>query len=208
MLHHSIPLARSLILKMDSKNHLRKEFRAIRSKIPAAYREQAGFKAAQIFAQQQVFLESDSIACYLPFKDEFDSSALIETIWHAKKKCYLPILAKDGKSLFFTQYQYGDALQPNRLGILEPIKTMPQQDPKKLDIVVTPLIAFDVKGHRLGTGGGYYDRTFAFILNQKQANPLMFGLAYAAQQAKLIPAEPWDILLQAVITENGMVDCR
>lgn len=152
-----------------------------------------------------MFVNSEHVACYLPFKDEFDALPTIEAIWRAKKQCYLPVLLeKEEKFLCFVHYAYGDALRQNRYSILEPSNITKQLLPEQLDLVITPLIAFDAKGHRLGTGGGYYDRTFANLAHQVK-KPQLIGLAYKAQQADALPADPWDISLQGVITESGFV---
>lgn len=188
-----------------SKYKLRQQFRDIRSKISPKYREEAALGAANFFKQSKLFAQSECIACYLPFKDEFDSSPLIEFIWQGKKTCYLPVLAKDEKSLLFVLYEYGDALHFNPFSILEPVNITRQIAANSLDLVITPLVAFDSMGHRLGTGGGYYDRTFAFLNADQVQTPRMVGLAYAAQQAGAVPADPWDISLQEVITEKQII---
>ena len=142
----------------------------------------------------------------MPFKDEFDSSAVIEAIWHAKKKCYLPVLTETTEPMLnFVPYRYGDALRLNRYKILEPVNIHTVYPANELDLVITPLIAFDDEGHRLGTGGGYYDRTFAFLRELMPRKPLLFGLAYAAQEAANIPSDSWDITLDGVITENKVI---
>ena len=161
-----------------------------------------------MFASQSFLNQSQHIACYLPFKDEFDSLLIIEAIWQAKKHCYLPVLAgKDKKSLYFVRYDYGDALHPNSYGILEPINTSRILSVDLLDVVVMPLVAFDMQGHRLGTGGGYYDRTFAFLPDQVNKKTMMIGLGYAAQQAECLPFDPWDIIMAGVVTEQGFISC-
>lgn len=189
-----------------TKLALRKEFRDIRSKIPAAYRLQAAQAAAKLFANEAILKQSENIACYLPFKDEFDSSLVIESVWNAKKHCYLPVLQEDGKSLYFVRYVYGDSLRLNRYSILEPANVTQVISPEALDLVITPLIAFDLQGHRLGTGGGYYDRTFAFIQEHVSNKPIMMGLGFAAQQAQEVPSDPWDINLKAILTEKNMIN--
>lgn len=186
-----------------SKTALRKKGREICSKIPLAQRQQAARAAATLFVNQPLFKRADHIACYLSCKDEFDSSPLIEAIWQAKKKCYVPVLnTEKEKSLYFVRYQYGDALHVNRYSILEPVNTTRKIAPEELELVITPLLAFDIHGHRLGTGGGYYDTTFAFLPTSTGRKPHMIGLAYAAQQMELLPHDPWDILLNGVVTEK------
>lgn len=195
------------------KQNLREHFKEIRRQIIKEYADHAAEEAARFFANMDLLKVCKNIACYLPFKDEFNSLPTIEAIWQAQKKCFLPILSEENK-LSFVQYRYGDALHKNRFGILEPKHLQKTISPSQLDIVITPLIAFDARGVRLGTGGGYYDRSFAFLHDdyrddhrELQSVPHMLGLAYAAQQADSLPCDPWDITLEAVITEAGIVEC-
>ncbi len=188
----------------SSKYQLRQQFREIRKHIAASYRQEAAMKAAKHFSQHTLFQRSQHVACYLPSKDEFDSLPLIESIWNAKKHCYLPSLSKaKEKFLHFVRYCYGDALHQNEYAILEPIGTAEPIALEALDLVIIPLIAFDAAGHRLGTGGGYYDRTFAYLNEKRIRKPVLIGLAYQTQQADSLPADPWDVGLQGVITEAG-----
>ena len=151
-----------------------------------------------------IFASSKTIACYLPFQSEFNSEPLIEVIWQKNKICYLPILTEK-KSLYFVRYDQGDPLILNRYAIREPQNTAKIIPAEKLDLVMMPLLAFDLAGHRLGIGGGYYDKTFSFLHDHPTKKPLLIGLAYAAQQAEQLPADPWDIHLNGVVTEEGFV---
>jgi 5-formyltetrahydrofolate cyclo-ligase len=191
-------------MNSDSKSKLRQLYRAIRAKIPASYRNESALKAAELLIQNLFFTQSQHIACYLSAADEFDSAPIIEAIWQAKKICYLPVLATDDKSLLFVKYEYGDALHRNHYSILQPAKINADIDPRLLDLTIVPLVAFDLLGHRLGMGGGYYDRSFAFLKNASQ--PKMLGLAYAAQQIERLPSEPWDVVLDGVITEKMFME--
>ena len=151
-----------------------------------------------------IFKISLHVACYLPTQDEFDTAAIIEAIWHANKQCYLPVLCDEkDKFLQFVKYQYGDSLRRNKYKILEPTNLSRKIIASELDLVITPLLAFDLHGHRLGTGGGYYDRTFAFLRDAVIRKPFMLGLGYTVQQTESLPAEEWDIRLDAVLTEKG-----
>lgn len=123
---------------------------------------------------------------------------MIDCIWQANKICYLPVLTDD-KKLIFSLYQQNGKLQLNRYGILEPSEHI-ILDHQELDMVIMPLLAVDQTGFRLGSGGGYYDRTFAEV----EKKPLLMGLAYAAQITASLPHDPWDIRLDGVITEEKM----
>lgn len=163
-------------------------------------------QAAIIFGQQNFFKKAEHIACYLATPEEFDTTLLIETIWQAKKKCYLPVMQED-KTLRFVRYNYGDSLHRNEFHILEPAKQKEEFAPQDLNVVITPLVAFDCNGDRLGTGGGYYDRTFAFLHEAAEYSIKLVGLGFTLQEAKNIPMDPWDIHLQGVITEKEFIEC-
>jgi 5-formyltetrahydrofolate cyclo-ligase len=182
------------------KFKLRAHYRAIRSHISSFYRMESAGLAAKHLMENSIFKKSQHIACYLSMAEEFDSSPIIEAIWQAKKKCYLPLVATDNKSLVFVRYEYGDALHRNRYSILEPAKITEKISPSLLDMTIIPLVAFDLLGHRLGMGGGYYDHTFT--VSENTAQPHIIGLAYAAQQAEQLPFDSWDVLLDGVITEK------
>lgn len=125
----------------------------------------------------------------------------MESIWQAGKICYLPVLT-DTQSLQFVRYDRDDELQLNQHLIPEPVNRHQIIHAEKLDIVLTPLLAFDREGNRIGTGGGYYDRTFAFLFNHPETAPFMLGLGYACQElSEIIQAESWDIKLNGILTE-------
>lgn len=199
-------------MKIISKIEIRKKSREIRRKILPIHRHQAAQSAAQLFIGLPLFKQSNNIACYLALQDEFDASSIIEAIWQAKKVCYVPVLSTEQENtLNFVRYEYGDALHLNRYSILEPVNITRMMAPETLDLVITPVVAFDLQGHRLGTGGGYYDRTFAFLnapLAYTEKKPYMMGLAYAAQQMDALPKESWDILLDGLMTETTVYSFR
>ncbi len=181
------------------KNHLRQQFRAIRHEVSVSDRSEAAANAAFILAQQPNFNRANHVACYLALTNEFDVTPIISSLWQTQKKCYLPLIQPDN-SLRFVLYLEGDALKPNRFGILEPSNIDREIPITQLDLVMVPLLAFDRRGQRLGTGGGYYDRTFA-----KVKEPELIGTGYAAQEIAALPADPWDIRLSAVLTEKEYI---
>lgn len=188
-----------------SKSELRQYFKNIRRSISEVERHAAAEAAALHFSTHDLFQRFEHIACYLPFHDEFDTFPIIKTIWQAGKKCYLPILKEEETALIFARFNEGDELAPNRFSILEPVNETKLHQPDKLDCVLMPLLAYDYKGHRLGTGGGYYDRTFAFLFDQEIDKPLMIGVGFVSQHADSLPADPWDIGINAILTEKQLL---
>lgn len=113
----------------------------------------------------------------------------------------LPILHED--ALRFAPWRAGDPLVTNRYGIPEPdVEPSSALDAHAMAVVVTPLVGFDARGHRLGMGGGWYDRTFAFRRTQA-APPLLVGAAFALQQVDTLEAAEWDVPLDAICTESA-----
>lgn len=127
------------------------------------------------------------------------------------KRCYLPILHPflHGR-LLFAQWQPGDRLAKNRFGIPEPILRGARLLPaRRLDLVITPLLAFDAQCHRIGMGGGYYDRSFGFLHRRSHwCRPRLIGLAYAFQQVPPITPSPWDVRLDKVVTDTGVITAQ
>ncbi|MFC0322309.1 5-formyltetrahydrofolate cyclo-ligase [Gallibacterium melopsittaci] len=135
-----------------------------------------------------------NIAIYLSFDGELSTKALIQTLWQQGYHLYLPVLHpfSDG-NLLFLAYTPDTPLRKNKFSISEPKLDVTQVLPaNQLDIIFTPLVAFDQQKNRLGMGGGFYDRT---LENWQQKNFLPIGLAHQCQQVSEIPCEAWDIPL-------------
>ncbi len=120
----------------------------------------------------------------------------------------LPVVA--GRHMRFAAYRPGDKLAANRWGILEP-QSRPGRwiSARRPSVVLTPLVAFDAGGNRLGQGGGYYDRAFAFRNAETHwRRPLLLGLAYEFQQVGKLHTKPTDVPLDAAITERQIHEFR
>ncbi len=158
--------------------------------------------ASQLLVTNPLFHTSQSIACYLAQTDELDCMAIIQKVWQSGKTCYLPVLSTQKKqSLEFVAYQLDDPLQLNRYNIFEPIQGH-RLAADKLDLVIVPLVAFDRQQHRVGMGGGYYDRTFAFKNEGVTDQPFLLGLGYEFQKIEAVPNDFWDVMLDGVLTEK------
>ncbi|MEE7547104.1 5-formyltetrahydrofolate cyclo-ligase, partial [Xanthomonas sp. Kuri4-1] len=113
----------------------------------------------------------------------------------------LPML--HGPLLRFAPWRPGQALTANRYGIPEPdIDPADALPAEAMDLVVAPLVGFDAAGRRLGMGGGWYDRSFAFRHRQAPP-PWLVGAGFAAQQVPDLAAEPWDVPVDAICTEHA-----
>jgi 5-formyltetrahydrofolate cyclo-ligase len=112
----------------------------------------------------------------------------------------LPVLGDDDR-LRFAPWQPGEALVANRFGIPEPAESEPLPA-EALAMIVLPLVGFDSAGQRLGMGGGWYDRSLAFRHDRPTPPPWLVGAGFSVQQVDALPAEPWDVPLDAICTES------
>ncbi|MGD9596861.1 MAG: 5-formyltetrahydrofolate cyclo-ligase [Steroidobacteraceae bacterium] len=143
------------------------------------------------------------IAAYAALPEEPDLSAALAALARRGARLYLPRIASyRHRRLVFAQVSGAGA--PNRYGIIEPPRSAGTVHPARLDIVLVPLVGFDAQGVRLGMGGGYYDRAFAFRRRRALSRPRLIGVAFACQQAGTLPAAGHDVRLDAVITERGL----
>ena len=107
----------------------------------------------------------------------------------------LPVVIERDAPMFFRRWSPGEPLELDEAGIPAPFPLAEIVDP---DVILTPLLAFDAQGGRLGQGGGYYDRTFA-----ARPDAVRIGFAYAGQLVDDLPVEAHDIRLHGVLTETG-----
>ncbi|MDE3272918.1 5-formyltetrahydrofolate cyclo-ligase [Pseudoalteromonas sp. G4] len=142
------------------------------------------------------------VGIYLSNDSEIDTSLIIEEFWQRDITVYLPVLHPFCSGyLLFQRYEKNSPMAPNRYGILEPKLNCSQVCPvEDLDVLCTPLVAFDLQGNRLGMGGGYYDRTLAKYYRETLSKPEIIGLAHNCQQVDQLPIESWDVPLKTIVT--------
>lgn len=192
----------------------RKDFRRTlikqRSNLTLEQQQQLAYDITQRLVKTDVFLRSTDIGFYYAHKGEVDTTLLLQEAHASGKNCFLPILHPlNHNELWFAHYSLDFPLKRNTFGILEPdISNAAQIAAPNLDLVLTPLVAFDSFGTRLGMGGGYYDRTFAFLLGGRHVKPRLVGLAYEFQKVEKIPRRPWDVPLDFVVTEQHFYACN
>lgn len=187
-----------------SKAQLRREYRRRRAALAPAERRRAAERAARRLAASPMFRRARHLALYLAHGSELETEPLLQLCRAAGKSVYVPRVL-DGHRLRFDQLLAHAKLRRNRYGIREPALRGRRCSAVRLDLVLLPLSAFDAQGHRLGAGGGYYDRAFS---QRRGGGPWLVGYAYALQQAPALPAEPWDVRLDAVVTDKNFLVFR
>ncbi|AGH82091.1 5-formyltetrahydrofolate cyclo-ligase [Psychromonas sp. CNPT3] len=163
--------------------------------------------AAQLLNRLQKnprILRAKKIALSLTHDAEIDTLPFIHWCWENGKKVYLPVIHPfSPKHLLFLEYQRHTPLQLNRYRIAEPQLNVLTICPfSQLDIVFTPLVAFDKQGRRLGMGGGFYDRMLSPWLKNK-TGPYPIGLAHDCQRIDTLPTNPWDVPQAEIFTPSA-----
>jgi len=187
---------------MNAAKELRRSIRTARRALPDQARHDASENLRRRVGSLAVFQCAERIAVFLAFDGELDPSRLVEDAWSSGRRVYLPIIGADDV-LRFGVYRNDTALLPNRFGIPEPVPDAASAvAARDLDLVLTPLVAFDPQARRMGMGGGYYDRSFAFVRDEPDGSrPTMLGVAYELQKQDRIEVNPWDVPLDGVATE-------
>lgn len=202
----SEPSAGSRLISLDKKA-LRKQLRLARRALTPAQQRDAALRLGAQFKRFSALHRLRSVAVYFANDGELDPGALIRWCWATHKQVFLPVLhpMREGE-LLFLPYEPYTVLAKNKLGIPEPLSSHHLPRPLwTLDVVLTPLVGFDEQGHRMGMGGGFYDRTLAPAFNGKTPRrPLLLGLAHECQKIAALPTDPWDIPLDGVMTDRAV----
>jgi 5-formyltetrahydrofolate cyclo-ligase len=139
--------------------------------------------------------KGEVVALYRAMGSELDTDVLAVALEAAGRQLCLPVVLERDAPMIFRAWSPGEPLELDAAGCPAPLPLAQTVDP---DLILTPLLAFDPFGGRLGQGGGYYDRTFA-----ERPHALRIGYAYAGQAVDRLVLEDHDIRLHGVLTENG-----
>ncbi len=189
----------------DPKAALRREVFARRKAAHAADREahgEAALAARDHFLAARLHTGARVISGYRPIRTEIDPTPLMEALHAAGHRLCVPVIEGQDLPLRFREWHPGAEMVEGPFGAEVPATG----DWLEPELLIAPLVAFDVWGHRLGYGGGFYDRTLAELRAKRRTRAA--GLAYAAQEVPAIPHEPTDQRLDAVATERGLIRFR
>lgn len=190
----------------NGKTALRARLRARRDALPEAARAAWSLHLAEVGAPalSERLGPTTVVAAYWPLRSEADPRPLaLALAAHGARLC-LPIV--DGEQMQLRAWDGGERdLVPAGFGSFGPAASAAMLEPS---IVLVPLLGFDARGHRLGWGKGYYDRYLAqraATARPPSGRPFAVGIAFASQQVAVIPNEPHDVPLDAVLTEGGLL---
>ena len=182
---------------MDSKKDIRSRILALRSQLSEAEWERKSLQIYQKVVNHPYFLEADVIYCYVDYRREVGTRAIIEEAWRRKKRVAVPRVEGDDMQFYYIR-DFKD-LTAGYKGILEPTGTFPAKEEHAL--VLMPGAAFDKERNRIGYGKGYYDR----FLELHKEYPTI-ALAFTLQIVESIPASDFDICPEILITEEAIYD--
>ena len=186
---------------MQNRQQIRQVIRSRRQQISPEQQTSASQILIEQFKQHPLISRAERIALYLATDGELDTSPVIEWCWQQHIAVCLPVLHPFSKGhLLFLHFTTDSPMSTNRFGIIEPQLNCQQIVPlSSIDIICTPLVAFDQQGNRLGMGGGFYDRTLTQWHHQR-LGPYPIGLAHDCQEVDSVPTEHWDVPLPEILT--------
>ena len=188
----------------DAVEVLRKKHRKQRKLIADDELSEHALQLEALVAVQPEYQMATHIAAYIAILGEISVEPLIRSGAANGKTFYLPVLR--GESMVFAPWQPDQPLVKKAFGLLEPDCDESEWiSPMLLDVVLTPLVVFDHHCNRIGQGGGFYDRTFEFILSA--GKPFLMGVAHESQREPELVPQSWDIPLHKIVTERS-VYCR
>jgi 5-formyltetrahydrofolate cyclo-ligase len=187
---------------MSKRSQLRTQLKIRRNALSVSEQEVASRKIAHKLSEHNRVIQAKHIAVYLTNDGELSTKPFINWCWQQQKKLYLPVIHPFSQgNLLFLEYLPSTSLVKNAFGILEPALNVTKVHPiAEIDIICSPLVAFDETGARLGMGGGFYDRTLA---HWQKINTYPLGIAHDCQKVESVPVESWDIPLPEIITPNN-----
>ena len=190
---------------------LRRSLRALRRSLPRDERQKAEYAIGNALRHLKLLRRGHRVAVYLAMAGEVDLRSTIEAGWRAGCKLYAPrITSRRRGTMGFVPLQAGARLRanPRAYRIAEPVASPSARiSPLRLDAILMPVVGFDRHGNRLGMGAGYYDRALRHLRDgsRRWRRPRLVGLAFACQEVERIVPSTWDIPLDVVVTERGII---
>ena len=188
-----------------SRPQLRRMLRNARRALTPSEQRKAAQGVYRQLAQHPLFRRAKHISLYLPTDGEIDPRLLLRAAQRRGKATYLPVLSAWPRTkMVFQRVRPGEKLLPNRFRILEPRTNVRRQRKVwALDLVLLPLVGFDDMGGRLGMGGGFYDRSLAYLTRRQHwRKPTLLGLAHECQKVERLVQASWDVPLAGTVTDK------
>ncbi|HIK01001.1 TPA: 5-formyltetrahydrofolate cyclo-ligase [archaeon] len=186
-----------------TKDQLRQEILQKRDSLSESERDVKSTIIAMQFFASEAFKNAKTIFAYASYGSEVSTNYLMRKALLLEKKVCIPkVNLKTGK-MWPVKINSLNVLKPNKAGIPEAGLFSFKVDPMKVDVILVPAAVFDLHGHRIGSGKGFYDR----YLSTYQNHAKIIGLAFDFQIVNDIPEEPHDVKVHKIITEKRIINC-
>jgi 5-formyltetrahydrofolate cyclo-ligase len=188
------------------RSELRRQARGARRALDESQRSEAASALGQWLETFPAFMAARRIGCYAAVASELDLAEIMDAALQRGQEIYLPHVEHTAPDMRFALWSGQQRrMMPNRFGIPEPLVEVEHLvSADSMDVILLPLLAFDRRGNRLGSGAGYYDRALAFRRDQRSP-PWLIGIGFACQEVPAIPMADWDVPLDFVATENELI---
>jgi len=188
---------------MQNHDELRQRNRKLRAELEVKQLEVAADALAERILSLNEYRQAQHIAAYFAVNGEIGLTSLIDHALSQGKAVYLPNL--DQQALRFSPYFHGQKMRTNKFRLPEPdVDESEMLAPAELDLVLAPLVVFDENRNRIGMGGGFYDRSFAFRKNPEPKRPVLIGVAHELQKVERIVPQDWDVRLDMIVTDQAV----
>ncbi len=192
----------------DNKAMLRRRLRAARDALTPTQQKQHARQATQHLIQLRRWRNARRVACYFSCGSELATDALIAQALRRRKRVFLPRISRQHTGIMhFIRWQSPAVLRANKFGINEPVRGTRSRF-NQLDLILVPLVGATADGDRLGMGMGFYDRWLSRRRGNGLRRPLLVGFCHALQQVDALPTDPWDVTLDVLATERGVIHCH
>jgi len=189
-----------------TRNKLRKELRQRRRALDGSYKKFVSQRITTLLERSGWLQRGKHVGVYLATAEELNLQPLIKRAWRRGCKVFVPhIIDSQRGRMQFYPFDEQSSLKEHRWGIPQLANARAPVVTRSLDVVLMPVVGFDLLGHRLGMGGGFYDRHFAYTQRTRTHKPFLIGIAYACQEVPAIDAQRHDVRLDAVLTEKSLI---
>jgi len=188
---------------VESHNELRQRNRKLRAGLDSSRLESAAAALAKHILPLTEYQNARRVAVYFAVNGEIDLHIVIDHALAQGKQIFLPNL--DRAALRFSPFFPDQKMRINKFRLPEPdVDDSEMLSPQELDLVLAPLVVFDSYRNRIGMGGGFYDRSFAFRKNPEKTRPILIGVAHEIQKVDRIVPEVWDVKLDMIVTDQAI----
>jgi 5-formyltetrahydrofolate cyclo-ligase len=186
-----------------SHDELRQLKRKLRAGLDASQLEAAAGSLAERILVLDEYQQAQRVATYFAVNGEIGLQPVLDHALGQGKQVYLPNL--DQQALRFSPYFHAQKMRINKFHLPEPdVDESEMLSPDELDLVLAPLVVFDANRNRIGMGGGFYDRSFAFRKPPEPTRPLLIGVAHELQKVDQIVPQEWDVQLDMIVTDQAV----